>query len=309
MEQQTLPIKKKKRMSKRRIAFILCCCTLPVINWLIFYVYANLSSFTMAFTNNAGEFSFNNFIRFWNELQNPLSDIRIAFKNTFLTFGVILVTFPGHVLVSYFIYKKIPGAGIYRILFFLPSIIFSVAIAMIFQTMVSPQGFIAEGIQKWMHLDYAPEVLADSRFANATVILHMLWIGFAGDLIIWGGTFARIPEEVLESAKLDGVTWWQEITKITVPLVWPTVALKMVLMFCGIFGATGTVFLLTKGQYGTMTLDTWMYLQVLNNAGSATTSNVYNYMSAVGMVITVVAVALSLGIRRWTDKVFTDVEY
>ena len=301
--------RKGKPINKRRVLFVICCCILPVINWLIFYVFANASSFVMAFTNKDGVLSFDNFIRFWDELTNPASDIRIAIKNTFLTFAIVLVSFPFKVLVSYFIYKKVPGAGIYRILFFLPSIIFSVALAMIFQKMISVNGFIAEWVQEWLNLSSPPELLADSRYANTVVLLHMLWLSFPGDLIIWGGTFTRIPNDVLESGQIDGVNWWQEFTLITVPMVWPTVALQMVLMFCGIFGASGSVFLLTKGMYGTMTISAWMYLQLLNQSGSQYTSNAYNYMSAVGLVITILAIALSLGIRKWTDKAFEEVEF
>ena len=302
-------IRKGKPINKRRLLFVICCCILPVIQWLIFYVFANASSFVMAFTNKDGEFSFDNFIRFWEELNNPVSDIRIAFRNTFLTFAIIFISYPFKVLVSYFIYKKVPGAAIYRILFFLPSIIFSVALAMIFQKMISVNGFIAEWVQDWLNLPTPPELLADSRYANTVVILHMLWLGFPGDLIIWGGTFTRIPHDVLESARIDGVNWWQEFTKITVPMVWPTVALQMVLMCCGIFGASGAVFLLTKGMYGTMTISAWTYLQLLNASGNQYTSNAYNYLSAVGLVITVIAIAISLGIRKWTDKAFDEVEF
>jgi ABC-type sugar transport system permease subunit len=223
-------MKKGKKINKIRVAFIICCCALPVINWLVFYVYANLSSFVMAFTNKDGLLSVDNFIRFFKEFQNPVSDIRIAVKNTFLTFGILFVTFPLKVLVSYFIYKKIPGAAIYRILFFLPSIIFSVALSLIFQKIIGVNGFVAEAVQSALDLNQPPELLADSRFANTTVLLHMMWLNFPGDLIIWGGTFARIPEDVLESARIDGVNWWKEFTHITVPLVWPTVALQMVLL-------------------------------------------------------------------------------
>ena len=300
---------KNRPINKRRVLFVICCCIFPIINWLIFYVFANLSSFTMAFTNKDGVVSFDNFIRFWDELTNPTSDIRIAFRNTFLTFAIILITFPFKVLVSYFIYKKVPGAGIYRILFFLPSIIFSVAWAMIFQKMIGVNGFIAEWVQDWLNLPQPPELLADSRYANTVVLLHMMWMSFPGDLIIWGGTFTRIPQDVLESGQIDGVNWWQEFTKITVPMVWPTVALQMVLMFCGIFGASGAVFLLTKGMYGTMTISAWMYLQLLNMSGNQYTSNAFNYMSAVGLVITVIAIAISLFIRKWSDKAFEEVEF
>ena len=92
-------------------------------------------------------------------------------------------------------------------------------------------------------------------------------------------------------------------------MVWPTVALHAVMMICGIFNASGEVFLFTEGQYGTMTLSVWMYMQVYQVAGDITTSNVFNYMSAVGLVMTIIAVAISLGVRKWTDKVFSGLEY
>lgn len=300
---------RKKPINKKRVFFILGGIAIPVIQWIVFYVYPNIASILMAFTDSQGNLSSDNFIRFFNEFQQPTSHIHLAFKNTLITFGILFVSFPFKVLVSYFIYKKIPFAGFYRVIFFLPSIIFSVAIAMVFIQIVGPEGAIAQTIQKWMGLDYTPELLADTRFANYTVWAHLIWMTFPGDLIIWGGTFARIPEDVLESARLDGVTWWSEFTKIIVPMVWPTVALQMILLFCGIFGASGQVFLLTEGNYGTMTIGAWLYLTLYRNSGSMYTSNVYNYLSAVGLVLTAVAITISLFVRRFTDRAFEEVEY
>lgn len=309
VEQPMEYAKKKRKMPKQRIFFIICCCIVPVLHWLLFYIIGNLTSFTMAFTNKQGEISFDNFVRIWLSLKDSASDLTIAFRNTFLSFFIMLLFYPVQVLVAYFIYKKVPGSNVFRILFFIPSMIFSVALNMIFARMIGTRGFIAQGIQDILNLSYTPELLADSKFANITVILHMMWLAIPGGLIIWGGTFARIPEEVLESAALDGVNWWQEFILITVPLVWPTLALQLVLSFCSIFSAGGAVFLLTKGMYGTMTLDSWMYLQLYQSTGSPETSNIYNFMSAVGLVLTVIAIAISLFIRRWTDKAFNDVEF
>jgi multiple sugar transport system permease protein/N-acetylglucosamine transport system permease protein len=154
-----------------------------------------------------------------------------------------------------------------------------------------------------------PELLIDSRFANAVILINMVWLAFPGDLVIWGGTFARIPNELMDAAKIDGTTWWLEFTKVVVPMVWPTGGLKMVLMTCGVFGASGAVFLLTKGNYGTMTLSCWMYLQLLNSSGNQYTSNVYNYMSAVGLILTVASVVIAVIVRKNANKIFEEVEY
>ena len=58
-----------------------------------------------------------------------------------------------------------------------------------------------------------------------------------------------------------------------------------------------------------MTISAWMYLQLYKNSGSVYSSGVYNYMSAVGLMITIVAVIISLCVRKFTDKAFEEVEY
>jgi len=306
---KAVALQKKKPMSKNLIMFILFCCVVPIINWLVFYVYVNLSSFYLAFLDIKGNLSFVNFERFYRELTNETSNIRLAFRNTLLTFAIGTIYFPIQVLVSYFIYKKVPGSGLWRILFFLPKILFSVASAMVIMRILSVRGFVAQGVKELLNLSQVPDLLSDSTYANTTVLVHLFWMSFPGDLIIWGGTFARIPEDVLEAGKIDGVTWWQEFTKIIIPIVWPTFALQFVLRFCGLFGATGDVFLLTGGEFGTMTLSCWMFLEVLGATGEGHTNVAFAYLSAVGMVLTVISVTISLLIRRWTDKVFNDVEY
>ena len=301
--------RKDKPTNKVRVLFIVACITFPIINWLIFYIFANFQSFGMAFTNRHGELSLDNFARFVGEFSDPDSTLPIAFKNTFITFGIILVSFPFKVLVSYFIYKKIPGYKFYKIVFFVPMVLFSLALDLVVARLLSVDGFIAQAVQEWLHLDATPELLGDSRYANIVIWLHMIWMGFPGDLIIWGGTFARIPEEVLESAKVDGVNWWQEFTKIIVPLVWPTVTLQMVLMLCGIFSASGAVFTLTRGEYGTMTLSNWIFMQTLYISNNYSNSNAFNYVSAVGLILSTVAIIISLTVRRFADKHFSEVEY
>ena len=298
-----------KKKSTRKTIFICCGLFFPILNFILFYIVPNGSAFFMGFQDKSGNWNFDNFVRFYNEFTAADSSLRMALQNTLITFAILLVAYPFKVMVSYFIYKKVPFAGFYRIIFFLPTIIFSVATAMVFQQLVAPTGFIAEWVQKAAGMEHTPELLADSRFANFTIWAQMLWLGFPGDLIIWGGTFARIPQDVLESGQLDGVNWFTEFTRIIVPMVWPTVSLNMVLMFCGILGAGGAVFLLTGGEYGTITIPCWLYLQMYKLSGDAYTTNVYNYMSAVGLIITVISVTLATIIRKFADKAFTEVEF
>ncbi len=305
----TAPNKKKKDI--REIVFVASFVLLPLLNFVVFYIYVNLNSFVMAFqqTENGNMiWTVGNFTRFFNDLKSGTSDFALIFKNTFITFAINLVIFPWGVVVSYFLYKKIWGAKAFRVLFSLPMIIPGVVVSAVFTEMVGVNGFIAKGIQDMLHLDYTPELLASTRFANYTVWANLLWLSFPGDLIIWGGAFARIPDSVLEAAKLDGVGWIREIVSIILPIIWPTFILKFILLFSGIFSSSGNVFLLTRGEWGTNTFSNWMYMQVYSNTGSAT-SNAFNYMAAVGMMVTVIAVAISVTVKKISDKFNAGVEY
>ena len=298
-----------KKSSLGRNLFILSSIAIPLLSFVMFYVIPNFSAFTMAFQTYEGDWTLLQFERVFRVFSRDDGDLRLALRNTLLTFGITVLLYPIKVLNCYFIYKKVPFSGFYRVVFFIPTIVFSVALNLVFTQLVGSNGFIAQWVGELAGLDYTPELLADSRYANGVILSQLVWLALPGDLIIWGGTFTRIPEDVLESGRIDGTTWWTEFTKIVVPMVWPTVGLQMTLMFCGILGAGGSVFLLTGGEYGTMTLSAWLYIQMVDNAGSIETSNALYYMSAVGVCMTVIAVLIGRLVRYIADKAFDEVEF
>ena len=295
----------------KRAGFIVSFTILPTLTFLIFYVYVNLNSFAMAFQYNAADGSISwkldNIREVFRRLFPPDAEMGEAFANTFKTFGVNMVMFFIGIFVSFFLYKKIFLYNVYRILFYLPSIVSAVVMCAVYKDLL---GNYNTGLlfQKLYNLDYVPDIFSDEKFANTAVLINMVWLTFPGNLIIWGGTFARVPDSVIESARIDGVNWVQEAFRIIIPMVWPTFALMFVLSIAGVFGASGQVFLLTQGQAGTQTVSNWMYMQVygvsINNS-----SNAFNYMSALGMFLTLVSCIVSITLRKLSGKMFQGVEY
>lgn len=295
----------------KRAGFIVSFTILPTLTFLIFYVYVNLNSFAMAFQYNAADgsisWTLDNIREVFERLFPPDAEMGEAFANTFKTFGVNMVMFFIGIFVSFFLYKKIFLYNVYRILFYLPSIVSAVVMCAVYKDLL---GNYNTGLlfQKLYNLDYVPDIFSDEKFANTAVLINMVWLTFPGNLIIWGGTFARVPDSVIESARIDGVNWVQEAFRIIIPMVWPTFALMFVLSIAGVFGASGQVFLLTQGQAGTQTVSNWMYMQVygvsINNS-----SNAFNYMSALGMFLTLVSCIVSITLRKLSGKMFQGVEY
>lgn len=312
-------LKGKKRNWKRTL-FILSFIIVPTINFLVFYVYVNFDGIMMAFYRYDGlekDWGFENFKMFFEALGNSSSsalvntydDISLAFTNTFKTFLLqLFVVFPWGLVVSYFLYKKLPLYKTFRVLFFLPSIINGIITVKVYQNLVTQGGPISVFVQDLLGLADAPDLLADPRFANIFIWIHMLWLSFPGDMIIWGGAFARIPDGVIESARIDGVGWVRELVQIILPMIWPTFALKFIMMISAVFGCSGAVFLLTGGYNGTITFSAWQYIQIRNFSNNPE-SVVYNYVSAIGIIVTLASMILVVAGKFIENRLFKDVEY
>lgn len=310
----------KNREYKKRKAmdalFYASFMIIPVAAFLVFYVYVNLDSFVMAFQKpENGKLVFAGLENFkWvfekikNGSVNDADNIRLAFLNTFKTFGIQMIMFPIGLFVSYFIYKKIFGYKVFRVIFYLPTLISGVVVSF-FYLQIMQNGFMPKLLQNLYNLDYKlVNPLVNSDFANKMVLLNFIWLNFPGSLIIWGGTFSRIPESVLESARLDGVNWVQEMFLIILPLVWPTFVLMVTLQLSGVFGETGAVFLLTQGGYGTQTVSNWMYMQVYNSSNPYESGTLY-YVAAMGLMLTVISCAIAILVRKFLVNKIEETTY
>lgn len=310
-------LKKRKAMDA---LFYLSFMIVPVIAFLVFYVYVNLDSFVMAFQRPIKGEQKLEFVWFDNfkwvfekiregDVDNPIDDLRLAFINTFKTFGIKMIMFPISLFVSYFIYKKILFYKAFRVMFYLPSIVSGVVVSFFFTTFVSPQSFFPGFLEKLYNLDYPLyNPLVDSTFANKMVFLHMVWLTFPANLIIWGGTFSRIPESVIESSRLDGVNWVQEMFVIILPLVWPTFVLMVTLELANVFGASGAVFLLTGGEYGTQTVSNWMYLKIYRTTNPYSVDYIYQ-VAAMGLLLTVISCAIAFLVRKFLVSKIEETTY
>ena len=300
----------KKKFNFIRTAFIISAIALPVIHTLIFYFYVNFQSFGMAFQHKevTGKivWTLDNFSEFFEALGRDGSELRVAFKNTFLSWLVSVFNTIVGFLASYFLYKQIPGHKIFRYIFLIPGVLAATITTSVFKEIIGINGPVLWLVQKIDNIPVKIDLLNEPDYANKMVFLQLFIGGVATNLVMWGGTFARIPESVLEAAKLDGCPWHKEVTHIVIPLVWPTVALFIVLSVCGIFSAGGNVFLLTKGLNGTQTFANWMYMQVYSYSNDF---NALSYMSAVGMTVSAVAITISLIVRKFADSAFGDLQY
>lgn len=298
-------LNRKKKMPWKEKVFIILMLTIPVIHFLVFWLYVNFDSLFLAFQapesfgSDKVKWTLDNFKYIYNEFFGGGTEMWIALRNTLLYFFFGIAVFPLALLMTYFIYKKVPGYKIFRILFYFPTIISSAATVSIFKYIIAGNGPIS--------LIYAafgkeiPLFLGDSRYAIWTLIFYTHFFGLGSNLVLLGGTMSKVDVSVLEAARIDGATQMQEFIKMIIPMMWPTIATILTLSFTGIFTASGPVLLFTRGAFKTTSLSYWIYDKVRFG-------NSLNQPAAVGMVFMLLSIPIVFGMRYLLNRHIQDVE-
>lgn len=291
---------KKRKIDKPKVLFMASFLAIPIINFLIFFVYTNVSSFFMAFQrpiyDGATEmyFTMENFQKVFNSFfVDADGTLRTGLINTLLFYlSGTLIIMPVSILMSYFIYKKIPGYRSFRFIAYLPQIIASSALVIIFKYSLSSGGPLA-AIYKAVGREYSNPLIREPG-AIITLLIYNVMFGFGGNLIVYGGAMGSINAEVLEAGELDGCTWFQELIYLIIPMMWATLSTSFILGLAGILGSSGPILAFTKGQYGTTTLS----FQIYNLVSGVNGYKDLYYASAIGITMTVIMFPMVMALKR-----------
>ncbi|GHU97762.1 binding-protein-dependent transport system inner membrane protein [Clostridia bacterium] len=300
----------KRIKAVKKYLFVLSLIGIQLIIFGVFYIGVNFNSILMAFQNVKADgsvvYTFDNFRLFFENFKNT-SGLWIALRNTLIFFFFGLAMLPISFTTSYFMYKKVWGHKIFRVVFFFPTIISSVVWTNIYIYFVGKASPIAGLFQQLMGLEFPPLFLGDTRYAMVFVVLYSFWLGIAANFILFSGALVRIPSSVIEAGKLDGIGWFGELTKIVIPLVWPTLSTMVLLHLTGIFTASGEILLLTNGGYDTNTISFLIFANVYNG-GSPSTSGTHRYAAAIGLFFTVLTFPILFFVTKLLNRV-EDVKY
>ena len=323
----SLTTKKAKRGVKGGVfgekskLFILAFLIFPLIQFFVFFIIVNYRSVAMAFSDANGAFDWGaanwaTFIKEWNSVEQP---IQISLKNSIIYFLVCnFINLPLVIVFAYLLYKKCVGHKLFRVIFFMPSIIGSVIFCTLFrffvgtmQGQMGPVLFLTSKLYELFGAEMPSEVvrqglLGDSSTAFATIMVETIWTGFGMSLILVSGALARLPESVFEAAKIDGVGMWSEFMNIVVPLLMPTITSVFMLNLAGVFTFYVPVMLLTEGASETSTIGWYITRFTLHRAQ---TNGNLNYPAFVGVFVTLIAIPFVLITRKVLDKLTPDVSY
>ena len=278
------------------VIFYLCIVLLPTLQFLIFYIGVNFNSIILAFKEydgNTAKFAgLKNFAQALKDIAgNP--QVSPAVKNSLILYAcTVLITFFALVF-SFYIYKRYAGSEIFRFVLFLPQIISSIVLVLIFSYFVD-DGFLSLKIVK-------VGLLASPKTDFATILFYNVWAGFGTQVMMYNGAMRAVPESVSEAAKIDGASSFQEFIFIMIPSIWGTLCTFIVVCICEIF--TNMMCLVSFKALGAesrlITFGYYLYREMWRaSKGGVVVGGALPYLSAMGVIFSAIAITVTLIVRR-----------
>ena len=288
------------RIKRNRLLFYVIFMIFPVLHFLMFYVYVNLNNILLAFqtfteTANGYVGAFAGFDNFKTVIAFVSDGRSTMLLNSFLLFLVnLLIVTPLAIIFSYYIYKKFPCSGFFKLMLFLPRVVSSVVLVLLFQ-------YIVEDVYvELSNSEYG--LLTTNKFA--VVMFYNIWVGFGINIMMYSGSMSGINESISEAAQLDGANIVQEFWYITIPMIFPTITTFLVVGISTLFTDQMSLYTFFEKNASFKTVGYFLLIQSKESdlvvSGIETLS--YSQISAFGLMITAIVLPLTLTLRHLLEK-------
>lgn len=217
-----------------------------------------------------------------------------TYRSLGLTFALMVVTWLVQTPISLLLGVFVAGHQRYRavlaVLFFLPLLLSSAAVAIAFKSLLDPNFGLGAGL----HLPVlAQDWLGNPTLAFVTVVFVIAWQFIPFHTLIYQGGVRQIPGSLYEAAQIDGAGRVRQFFSITLPQLKYTIITSSTLMLVGSLTYFDLIYVLTQGGPGNATrilaLDMYIRGFQANQMGAA---------SVIGVVLVVVGLILTITLQR-----------
>ncbi len=278
--------------AQRRIV-IVTFLTLPLVLLLLFTYYPALMLVYYSFTDWDG-FGFKNidyvgFDNYKDIFTNP-EYFQILRNNAYYFIGGLVQTALA-LLFAVILNTKLRGRNLFRVVLFLPYILHSVAIAIMFQTVYhSTYGSLNLLLEK-LGLESLKQLwLGNPAINDWSLAFVSMWMYLGYNMVIFLGSLQSISDDWYEAARIDGANAWQQFWHITMPSIKSVLNLMLILTLSGALQSFVVPYIMTLGANDTSTF-------LMKTLDVAFKFNQFGLASALAVVL-LLMVAIVVGLQR-----------
>jgi multiple sugar transport system permease protein len=200
---------------------------------------------------------FDNYVKLW--MNDPLW-WKVLGNTLYLAVFIVSVKVIVALMAAVALKRGFFGRDFFRIVYYLPSIVSVAVVGLLFQKVFDPQ----RGLLNYYITDVfnGPRViwLGDVKLVIPSIGMASVWWNFGFPMLVFLAGLQNIPEHLYEAAKLDGAGPVQSFTRITLPLLVPTLLFVIVTQFIGEMQIFGQPFVMTQGGPGNESKTVLIYL-------------------------------------------------
>lgn len=259
--QNTIPTRERFWNLRRKETLVFYLCISPwILGFIFFYIGPILTSFYYSLTRwdllTPPEWvGMQNYVRIFSRDKLFLQSLKVTFLYTFAYVPLDLILGLG---IALLLNRPIKGIGIFRTIFYLPSVLTGVAYVIMWMWIFNPQVGLINTTLKLIGIT-GPRWLLDPKFALwAIVIMSVFQVGRS--MLIYLAGLKDIPRELSEAASMDGAGIWQRFWKITLPMLTPSILFNLIFGMIMTFQSFTNVYVATNGGPLDSTLFYVLYL-------------------------------------------------
>lgn len=253
---------KKKAVSRHTdnaVAYLLMAPWLIgfIAMWLIPAIISIYYSFTdFNLLNNPKIIGFANYARAFTQDETFVQALKVTFLYV-LVLVPLRLTFA--LFVAMLLNKKHKGLGLYRTLYYVPSIIGgSIAVSVVWKQIFGNKGVVMTLLSVF-GIQQTTSFLGNPKTALSVIILMGVW-QFGSSMLIFLSALKQIPFTLYESAMVDGAKPSYTFFRITLPMLTPTIFFNLILQIINGFRVFTESYVITDGGPLDSTLSYVLYL-------------------------------------------------
>ncbi|WP_226654875.1 carbohydrate ABC transporter permease [Pseudalkalibacillus hwajinpoensis] len=282
-------VRQAKKRNMRKVVTISLFTAPALIVYLVYVVYPILSTLSYSFyswdgTSDKTFIGFENYVQlfhdaiFWTSLTN----------NAWVVITSVFVQIPLGMIMALMLFAPIRGIRLFSSVYFLPFLMSTVAIGLLWVYMFDPINGIINQLINFLGFENVAW-LSDENTALIAILLVVVWQFSPFYMILFKAAMVGIGEELYESAEIDGANSWQKFFHITFPLLMPTIVSSSILAIVGSLKAFDIFYIMTGGgpNHATELMGTYMFKQAFINFNMGYASAIAFIMFLIALVVTI----------------------
>ena len=304
MKKTSIYLTNREKRSEAIAGFIMIA--IPLIGFLVLKIYPILWTFRWSFFSYNGIASLTRFIGLDN-FKKVFSD-GVYWRTWITTLEFVFCKMPFEIALAMFLAillnKELKGSGLYRALYYLPSIISSVVTGIIFTSIFTYDGVMNTFLT---NIGLIKEPL--DWFSKKWTALGMLsaggvWMGFGINVLYFSAALANVSQEIHESAQIDGANSVIRFFKITLPMIAPVFSIVVLLSLLANLSANEFIISFTGGAPAGQTQTVMSYLTTKFVPGFAEDSTPpLGYGCTLSLITTLLFALLAVAYNKINKKI------